>query len=249
VEVLVVISTIILLLSILLPVCGRARRQAKLITCRLRLRQNYLSLDTYAASYDGYWPKVDYNCHTDRFFAIASPQCHGPLYYLWLAGFVSAPQSWYCPAGKVRFCDNWQRDNQRWQPRVGAQAGYQYRMRFAYYWPGSLCTAAHRPKSPSSGHLRPADHRALATWVDAFGSGSGSGSGHHNNWNVLYNDGCVKNLYDNRKIIPGLDLSWHQAGDWRIELAPGVPDSIHNVAFLWHFFDGRGFTFDGKTPQ
>jgi prepilin-type N-terminal cleavage/methylation domain-containing protein len=54
IEMLVSISVIALLMSLLLPTLGRARSQAKSVTCTSRLRQLGLALHAYANDYDAY---------------------------------------------------------------------------------------------------------------------------------------------------------------------------------------------------
>ena len=56
IELLVVIAVIALLMGILLPVLGRARRQAKALGCQANLRQWAITLHTYTAENDGKLP-------------------------------------------------------------------------------------------------------------------------------------------------------------------------------------------------
>jgi prepilin-type N-terminal cleavage/methylation domain-containing protein len=59
IELLVVISVIGLLVSLLLPVLGRARAAAELTSCQSRLRQWGLAFEIYASENDGYYPHID----------------------------------------------------------------------------------------------------------------------------------------------------------------------------------------------
>lgn len=61
VELLVVISIIAMLLAILLPSLGRARRQGKRVVCLSNVRQMHIAAITYSQSYDGYFPIAQYS--------------------------------------------------------------------------------------------------------------------------------------------------------------------------------------------
>jgi hypothetical protein len=145
--------------------------------------------------------------------------------------------------------DNWHKNDKGILEPKGnlAVSGYQYRMFFAYNWPDVRKTAMQKKHSVELlGYLKPSQHCNLALWVDAFGSESAGKKTNHsilNLWNVLFNDSSVKRRLDTKNIISQLDLSWWQAGDWRIPLPDGGEDNLHNAALLWHFFDTDYWNF------
>jgi len=65
---------------------------------------------------------------------------------------------------------------------------------------------------------------------------------------VLFNDSSVIKRHDQNNTIEKLDLSWWQAGDWRLNLPNGQKDTHHHLAFLWHFFDNDSWKIENKTP-
>src|SRR5215208_4191659 len=60
VELLVVIGIIALLISVLLPVLGSARRQADRVKCLAALKQLHVGYVMYANEYKGHWPLSRY---------------------------------------------------------------------------------------------------------------------------------------------------------------------------------------------
>lgn len=242
IELLVTLSIASILIAILLPAFRYAKEQSRLLVCSSNLRQNYLFLSAYANDFNGYWPKTDSSIHTNQFYKINSQSANGPLYYLWLSGFVSQPRTWYCPSSHDLFENNWQTgSNGKLQPNEKtASSGYQYRMYFAYNWPDVKTTASKIRQSPQLiGHIKPSQHRNLALLVDGFNyAKSGTITNHRilKRSNVLFNDSSIAKRLDGGNIQK-LDLSWSQAGDWRIQLADGTPDNKHNAAILWRFFD------------
>ena len=59
VELLVVIGIILILISILLPVLGRGREQARTVWCASNISQIYKALLMYAAGRAGNWPAAE----------------------------------------------------------------------------------------------------------------------------------------------------------------------------------------------
>jgi len=88
IELLVTMAVISVLISILLPVIGRARDQAKLALCKGRLRNVFLGVLMYAndnRSYPPFVEKLD-NPHTRLILAL------GKRHY------VDQPETFYCPS-------------------------------------------------------------------------------------------------------------------------------------------------------
>jgi prepilin-type N-terminal cleavage/methylation domain-containing protein len=254
IELLIVLSIVSAILSILLSVLSSARQQARNIVCRSNLKQNSYLLSTYSADNYGRWPRTDYPSHTNQFYLINSQNIHSPIYYLWRAGYLIEPKTWYCPSGADKIEDNWQQGSSgKIEPYGnGAVSSYQYRMFFVCNWPSRLNSLSRIMRKPSNfGILKPDNHRNLAVWVDSFDSEpQGKQSGHRlsRKWNVLFNDSAVISRNDSENIISRLDLSYSHSGDWRVALPDGKKDDSHNEAFLWHFFDTGSWTFNDKKP-
>ena len=71
IELLVVISIIALLMGILLPVMGRARLQAKVVTVNTELRQIGMALEAYSFDNDGQYPPTRVDCMAgDHFYQL-----------------------------------------------------------------------------------------------------------------------------------------------------------------------------------
>jgi prepilin-type N-terminal cleavage/methylation domain-containing protein len=252
IELLTVLVIAAILLAILLPAMSRAREQARSISCRSNLKQNFYILSMYSSDNSGRWPRTDYPSHTNQFYRINSQTTHGPIYYLWLAGYLKTPETWYCPSGTDKFEDSWHSSGKSEPDEKSAFSGYQYRMFFACNWPNRLNTSSPRFQKPANfGVLKPDNHSNLAVWVDAFGCAKPGRKTNHSltkRWNVLFNDSAVISRIDNENFMPLLDLTFGQAGDWRVPLPNGGGDDSHNVAFVWHFFDSGNWAFNGKNP-
>ena len=238
IEILVVVAIVAVLVAILLPALRTAREYAKLAVCGSNLRQNGISLTAYANEYNGCYPKTDYGYHTAGFHVLNWAGVEGPIYYLWQAGYVPQPRTWYCPGSRTKFENNWELNpyNNRLQPCWPASSSYQYRMRLAYYWP-----SYDNPREPR-GYLRPDEHPGITVFVDAFGTSSTWGDPIYmshlgRRWNCLATDGSVQTRVDHDGTMLTLDHYWGMAGDY---LLPGDYPRQH-VARIWHFFDGLGF--------
>lgn len=251
VELLVVISIIAVLLAVLIPAMNKAREQAQVTVCASNLKQNQLSLSFYANENKGYWPKTDYGWHTPQFYVLNTANVNGPLYYLWLTGYVPEPKSWYCPGSfRYTFEDNWVKQNGKWHPRWGgAASSYEYRMRLAYYWPGGRdgIINAQRLGYKKVGWIKPGNFPPNITfWVDQFENlPPGKIRPNHkysNQWNRMFNDGSVKRIADRTKAIYKLDLTWANDGDYLLPTETGAVDKS-NIARLWHWLDGRGWEY------
>ncbi|MEN6384260.1 MAG: type II secretion system protein [Phycisphaerales bacterium] len=241
-EILVTIAISAVLLGILIPALRLAKEQSKTIVCSSNLRQNYLMLASYENEFNGYWPKTDSPAHTNQFHNINSQSLNGPLYYLWKAGLASQPKTWYCPAGRDLFENNWHisKSGKLEPAEIMSASGYQYRMYFAYNWPDvKTSSVKRRQQSPSTGYIKPSQFRGLALWSDTFTYSQAGTIVNHKiskSVNVMFNDSSIKKRHDT-KNISSLDLSWQQAGDCRIPLTTGAIDERHNVALLWRFLE------------
>jgi len=71
IELLVVVSIIVLLMGILLPVMGRARLQAKVLTVNAELREIGLALEAYSFDNDDKYPPTRVDCMVgDHFYQL-----------------------------------------------------------------------------------------------------------------------------------------------------------------------------------
>ena len=108
IELLVVIAIIAILAALLLPVLGRARREALEVVCLSNLRQNYLGMHMYAEDNGGYYipAQATYGC----------PLSGWELGDAWSAG---ADGSW---RWNYFFFGNWHTTHNYYQPDgTGAQ--------------------------------------------------------------------------------------------------------------------------------
>ena len=65
VEVLVVITILLILMAIFLPAMGKAREQGRRTCCLSNMRQMVFAAQTYAQTYDDYYPVAHYRKRTD----------------------------------------------------------------------------------------------------------------------------------------------------------------------------------------
>jgi prepilin-type processing-associated H-X9-DG protein len=100
VEVLVSISVIALLMSVLVPSLGRARSQAKSITCMSRVRQLGLAFHAYAHDHDDYALPTCINARTFWWGQLNPDGVDHTRGLMWpyLAGELRAQGAYECPA-------------------------------------------------------------------------------------------------------------------------------------------------------
>jgi type II secretory pathway pseudopilin PulG len=139
-ELLVVISILMILLSVMMPALHKARQMARLTICKTNMHQMNLSLVAYAADHDGRIVPGDLWNGTTIYVGSAW-DCSGPgnFGYLLAGGYLPLPTSpshvFYCPADKTeRFytkgvSNNSQRSfENRWGTRLAAiDFGYEFR--------------------------------------------------------------------------------------------------------------------------
>ena len=144
VELLVVVSIIALLIAILLPALGAARRSAQLVQCASGMHQIGVGAKAYAADNDGELPK------TVSAFSSAAPVRHPyetriatSIHYssadkdssiaaLWDGGYIETPEIFYCPSQtseKLTFSYN-QDSTGQW----GLNPDGTFALRMAYMW-------------------------------------------------------------------------------------------------------------------
>lgn len=97
VELLVVISIIALLLSILVPTLGKARKAAQRIVCESNINSQYTVQTTFAAANDGKFPNHD---HDSPFYYYREDNKHDDQVYLALRSYVDDPMILICPLQK-----------------------------------------------------------------------------------------------------------------------------------------------------
>jgi len=101
IELLVVIAIIAILASLLLPALDRARENARRTVCLNNLRQIYLTINTYAAAYDGRLPQPGANLqYPGRFYCeYAADNVRNAWAVLVSSGLLSLPVT-RCPGWK-----------------------------------------------------------------------------------------------------------------------------------------------------
>lgn len=110
IELLVVISIIALLIAILLPALGAARRSAKLTQCASGMQQVGVGANAYAADNDGELPKTvsafnpaapvrhPYETRIATSIHYNSADKDSSIAALWDGGYIETPEVFYCPS-------------------------------------------------------------------------------------------------------------------------------------------------------
>lgn len=144
VELIVVVAVIAILISLLVPVLGRARSEAETVKCRANLKSLGLALNLYAQNNNQDYPVAE--------------RCHNPhLDLLELtAGYVNPPELFYCPANTE--------PDQTYTPANVAAGNISYFYFCAEKRPTNLDTAAFLQRSvPWPRHL--STNSSPGTWL------------------------------------------------------------------------------------
>ena len=143
IELLVVISIIALLIALLLPALGAARRSAQITQCALAMQQIGVGAHAYAADNNDFLPKtVSALNNGDRVVfpyetRIATSNNIDPnvkdssIAALWDGGYIETPEIFYCPSQQVDWMTySYNQDaNGNWGINPGDWA-----LRMAYMW-------------------------------------------------------------------------------------------------------------------
>jgi len=147
IELLMVISIISLLVAILLPSLGAARRRATEMQCKANLRSLGQGVAAYAADSKDYMPINARSSYWFFYFLKSQAYANKPinLGMLYANGYITTHKPFFCPMQKA---ENWTYKPDTWWKNNGEVAGFTGNTTGGYtYW---IQDVPHREKAPTS---------------------------------------------------------------------------------------------------
>ncbi len=233
VELLVVIGIIAVLISILLPVVSRTRKQAEQIACMSNLRQLGMVYQMYAnANRDQVPLGYSYGQAWSGYFLSINGQAFPIMGALYKADMLDTPQAFYCPS---QIDERWRfnTSSNPFPPRVGVlytRVGYTSRPTTNWI-DGKPVPPAVLPK------LTKLKNKAILSDICGIPLASPDFTGlHHRQLNVLYGDHSVRPVRENAyKALQTQIQQLSLAGPQPMGLFINADDPNANA--LWNVFD------------
>ena len=236
VELLVVIGIIALLIAILLPALGKAREASQRTKCLSNLRQVGTMLQFYANEYKD---QVPIGRNTDGWggyhIYVKGGDYYPVLGHLYLAGFMTTPEAFFCPTQPdPRF--QFATEDNPWPPGPGIAKEYSragFTSRPAVDWAGK--------KYPPAGMERMSRMKNQAIMADVTGIPStSSGKGftflpHGKLCNVLYGDRSARLIQTQGEIEDRVKLIANSQNTAALTLFLNPTDPTKPG--LWEMFD------------